>query len=149
MQIRATPKEMGLVFRRLANTLEPAVRAAERESGEEALKVAQELSSGPYTSAMLKALGHPYATRAPNPPQDAGVINRQLGEFYNSWRLRAPRRVGTVMRTRLVNVSYHAAFLEKGTRLMIARPIKEAIATRMENTRRKIMRRHLKTWARG
>lgn len=146
MTVKGTPAVIARIFRRYANTMERHVREAERESVDEALQVARELSSGPYSLAMLRALGHPYARARPNPPQDAAIINVQTGVFRESWEAGVPRRRGTVMRTRLTNTAPHARFLPRGTTRMIERPILTRIGERMRPVRRQIMRAAVAQW---
>jgi hypothetical protein len=145
--MRGTPKEIALILRRRANVLEKRVRDAEEASAKEALKLAQYLSTGLYSTAKLRQMGHPYAKRLPRPRGDRAMINYQTGNFYRGWRIRGPRRTSKGLVTKLVNVSREAAFFAdpRGTRTMIARPIKDRILERLYNTRRRLLDRAMRS----
>lgn len=149
MRISGSPETISFAFRRMKDTLEGYVRDAEKASGQYALEEARRLSMGTYSTAMLRALGHPYARARPRPPQDPAIINMQSGEFLFGWRLRAPRVDGGVMRTRLVNIAPHAKFLPHGTKKMIARPFEKRIRERVMTRRRALMRAALSRWGQG
>jgi hypothetical protein len=137
--MRGSPQQIALLLRRQALQFEQAVRQAERESAAEALAHARKLSSGPYKTAQLRALGHPYAVRNPRPPADAAQINVQTGRFLASWRVVGPRKTASGLATRLINDSPHARRLLQGTRHTIPRPILARVAQRIAASRR---RRH-------
>jgi hypothetical protein len=115
------------------------VRVAERKSAENAIEIARELSSGRFSSAQLRRMGHPYRLSGTS-PQDAAIMNRQSGQFYRGWRIIAPRKAGDEIRTSLVNDSPHARLLLRGTSRMIARPILTRIRERAEPGRRALYR---------
>lgn len=143
-----SPQQIALLLRRKALQFEQAVRQAEKEAAAEALQIARDLSSGPYSRAQLRQMGHPYATRRPRPPADPAQVNVQSGQFLAGWRVSGPRRTVHGLTTRLVNNSRAARLLLGGTRRMIARPIVERIGTRLSAKRRRLhsqaMRRALK-----
>jgi hypothetical protein len=143
-----TPQQIALLLRRKALQFEREVRQAEKAAAAEALQIARDLSSGPYSSAQLKAMGHPYATRHPRPPGDVAVINRQSGRFLSGWRISGPRKTKSGLSTRLLNNTPMARILLGGTRYMIARPILKRIGQRVATKRRQLhqqaMRRALK-----
>lgn len=143
-----SPQQIALLLRRNLLQFEQAVRQAEKEAAAAALAIARELSSGPYSSAALRQMGHPYATRRPRPPGDAAIINTQTGQFLAAWRVSGPRKTSSGLSTRLLNNSPHAWLLLGGTRWMIARPIIKRIGARVAAKRRRLhsqaMRRALK-----
>lgn len=104
-----------------------ATQDAGRKTGQFALEAARRFSSGPYTTAQLVAMKHPYARRLPRPPLPPEVINRQSGDFYRGWRLTGEAT--------LTNTSRHAIYLFTGTRRMIRRPILEKIASEVKGQR--------------
>lgn len=126
----------------------PFRRAAdlERAAEEEAHRITDALSSGPYSSAQLAAMGHPYGRgggaagggrsrrgrrgRSPAarqaPPLPPWIINEQTGLFRRSWQIRARVSRG-VLTVEAENTAPHARFLLGGTRRMIARPFMERL----------------------
>lgn len=137
---RGSPPQISLLLQRRGQQFAAAVREAERQSAQEALQWARTLSSGSLSRRQLRALGHPYAVRAPRPPGDPAIINLQSGRFLASWRVSGPRRTAGGLSTRLVNTAPWARFLSSGTGRMIARPILARIRQRLAASRR---RRHL------
>lgn len=135
---KALPR-IAYTMRRKALAFEGAVRDAERQSAQSALEIARELSSGRFSTAQLRALGHPYRIGGV-PPQDPAIINRQSGRFYHGWRIIPPRQSQGGLVTRLVNDSPQAKRLSRGTSRMIARPILQRIAERTRPRRRALYR---------
>lgn len=89
-------------------------------------------SSGPFSSSALATMDHPYARRHGSPALDPSTINVQSGAFRASWK-GAVTFVGlTVMRAEIVNDDPKADLLERGTRTMFARPIREEIEAQSE-----------------
>lgn len=140
---KGNPKRIALALRRRAIGLESVVREAEKQTAEEGLKIARFLSTGLYTLQALARMGHPYR-QGGSPPADPAVINYHRGVFYRGWKVRAPRKSGGVLVTKLVNDSPIAKFLSAGTRRMIARPILKAIRKRLTSKRRKFLTAALK-----
>src|SRR5262245_1459076 len=100
------PRPILLTLRRTARILEPAIRKAEQEAAQEALRIARRLSSGPFTAAYLRRHGHPYSRRhGARPPADPAIINAQTGAFRAAWRVTNTRRTSRGLQTRLVNDS--------------------------------------------
>lgn len=99
-----------------------------------ALGDAKALSSGPFTLAQLRKMGHPYARRAPG-ALDPAVINVQSGRFRQDWQADVPRMgdPGDVVRGRISNQSPVADYLQYGTRYMVARPVGLAVASALHN----------------
>jgi len=141
---KGNPRQIALALRRRALTLEAAVRESEKQAAEEGLKIARFLSSGLYTLERLARLGHPYATRSPDPPADPAVINSHTGVFFRGWKIRGPRKSGGTLTTRLVNDSPVAKFLLAGTSRMIPRPILKAIRMKLKGKRQKLLTAALK-----
>lgn len=107
---------------------------AERESAQEAKRLAEHYSSGPYSQATLTRMGHPYARRAPSPPLPPYFMNRQSGQFFSGWRWYLLVS-GDTISSGIWNHSEHGKFLEWGTRLMIERPILEQVEKEMQPKR--------------
>lgn len=123
-------------LRKKAEALQQQVRAAEDASAREALSIARTYSSGPFSTRALAAMGHPYARRAPRPPGNPAVVNRQSGRFRAAWRI-----VRSGDRIRLVNdAPYARYFNDRGTRLMIRRPITRAVAQAIRRSRERRLR---------
>jgi hypothetical protein len=135
--VRGSPKEIAVTLRRRALQMEREVRATEAETAREALKIARLLSSGLYTLARLRRMGHPYAAARPQPPQNRAIINAQTGTFFRSWKIRGPRKTARGIVTKLVNDSSVGPLLVKGTSRMIPRPIVDAIRERIAAGRRR------------
>lgn len=118
-------------LRKKATAIQQETRRAEEASAREALALAQRYSSGPVSTRALRAMGHPYARRAPRPPGSPAVVNRQSGRFRAAWRI-----VKTGDRMRLVNdAPYSRYFNDRGTRLMMRRPITRAVAQAIRRSR--------------
>jgi hypothetical protein len=140
LRIKATPREAEVLLRRRVEAVDRAVRDSEKATLADALKIAQKLSSGPFTTAMLRALGHPYSRRRPNPPADPAIINVQTGAFRAGWKATGPFNSRGGLVSRLRNLSPYAGFLFSGTSRMIARPIAQAIQGRVRDLRYRRMR---------
>jgi hypothetical protein len=96
-----------------------------------ALSRLQALSSGGVSSATLRAMGHPYATRDPRPPGPDYLVNAQSGRYRAGWQVSATMTGDTLTVTAENSTSY-ARFLRDGTRFMISRPL--AARVRLELT---------------
>jgi len=117
---------------------------AESVTLREAHRAAIRASQGPYSAAMLRKMGHPYARRAPNPPGDPGIINRQSGDFALAWSMESPRLQGNRMRSAVRNPAHYAGYLDKGTRLMIDRPIRSIVEKSIQRRRMERIKRAIK-----
>lgn len=118
-------------LRKKAEAVQQEARRAEEATAREALQIAQRYSSGPFSTRALAAMGHPYARRAPRPPGNPALVNRQSGRFRASWRV-----VRSGNRLRLVNdAPYARYFNDRGTRLMIRRPITRAVGQAIRRSR--------------
>ena len=135
---------IALTLRRRLLDLEKAVRAAEKESAQEALAIARRLSSGPLSAGDLRRLQHPYSTARSRSPQDPAIINVRSGRFRDAWRVTNPRRTAGGLVTRLINTAPYARYLLFGTRRMIARPILKRIQEILAPKRAAIYRKQLR-----
>ena len=118
-------------FSRAATALVRTVLSAEAQTVREANAAAVQAASGPHSTAQLKAAGHPYARRAPNPAFDAAIVNVQSGRFRAAFRALASRLVSGVVKSSVVNNSPEARFLTgQPTRYMVGR----ALASRVQRT---------------
>lgn len=127
-------------FAKIRDALPKQVARAEERNLREAKKIAVVLSSGPYSSAQLARMGHPYNKKKPHPPRGrADIINIQSGEsglFRSSWEMQGPvssLASGEIM-IRLVNIAPYS-FAMWGTKYMIPRRIDLTIAQRMRKKR--------------
>jgi hypothetical protein len=146
MRFRVSLKgEISTYFRRRSTAFQPFARAAEKEAAEETLKVLRELSSGPYSSARLREMGHPYRLGG-SPPADPAVINAQSGKFRAAWVVQPPRKKADGLSTRIVNTAPYAVYLLSGTDRMIARPILARMREKLRPIRQRIWRQHLAKW---
>jgi hypothetical protein len=132
-------------FRRKSTSLQPFARAAEKEAAGETLTILRELSSGPYSSARLRQMGHPYRIGG-TPPMDPAIINAQTGKFRAAWRVDPPRKRADGLSTRIVNTQPYAVYLLSGTGKMIARPILGRMREKLRPIRQRIWRQHLAKW---
>lgn len=128
-----------LALKKKAREIERRLRSAEEANAREALQLARAYSSGPFSTRTLAAMGHPYARRAPRPPGNPAVINRQTGAFRAAWRI---VKAGDV--TRVVNDSRLAQVFSRGTTVMIRRPIARAVAQAIRQAREKRLRAALR-----
>ena len=135
-----TPHEAALHFHKAAAALRPAVIAEEQVTTQAAKVAAVLLSSGPHSTAHLRAAGHPYARRAPNAAYDAAIINVQTGSFRSAWQTAAPTGGSAKITCGLVNRDKAARYMT-GTATMIERPIQLAVQARVRLPR--LQRIHL------
>lgn len=97
------------------------------ETAREGVRLGQDLSKGPYTQALLTAMGHPYAKRRPRPPLPTAIINYQTGNFYRAWAARNAVLRSGLLSAFVLNASPEATDLDRGTMWAIRRPIGETI----------------------
>jgi hypothetical protein len=114
-------------LRRMGRNLKDGLKRAEQANVADALRIARLYSRGQLTGADLQRMGHPYR-RGVTPPTDPAVINRRSGLFLRSWRAEGPTSTATAFTSRLRNDAPHAAFLLRGTRKMIRRPLLDRVA---------------------
>jgi hypothetical protein len=115
--------DFGRQLHSAAGDLESVLGEELERFADRAIHSAVSWSSGGFSSAQLAAMGHPYAKRAPHPPQDPGIINRQSGTFLRSWRSSGLEYTLEGLGIRVFNEAPYADYLDKGTSLMILRPI--------------------------
>jgi hypothetical protein len=117
-------KDLARDVRAFKGDLVKASERANKRTGEAALRLAKEMSSGLFKSPILASLNRPYAVINPGGPMpygDPAIINKQSGTFFRSWHLRAlPSSMPTLL---LVNDAPYAKFLEFGTRFAVERPL--------------------------
>jgi hypothetical protein len=134
--MKVTAQEAGAILRRRAQALDREVREAEKDALSYAVKTAEKLSSGPLTTAALRAMGHPYRIGG-SPPANPAIINVQKasGGFRDSWQTEGPRKQGAGLVSKLTNTAPYARFLFAGTSRMIMRPILDSIRSRTSQYR--------------
>lgn len=93
---------------------------------------AVEMSSGPYSTARLRKMDHPYARRHGSPNLPAEIINAQSGMFRSRWQAQILSSSFGSAVGRISNDSPVAEFLVKGNDKMFARPIDQAAADKTE-----------------
>ena len=121
-----TPAAAAAHFRRAAAAVRPAVIAEEQQAVQQAKAKAVALSSGPHSTAQLRAAGHPYSRRKPDASYDAAIINVQTGAFRGAWQTASPIGDGSRITGGAVNRDRAAKYMS-GTKNMIARPIGAAV----------------------
>lgn len=136
---RFTPIQAAGALRRMASRLRSEAEQAERQTLAQGLGLARSLSRGPYRAAQLRRMGHPYR-RGGRPPADPAQINRQSGVFLRSWRAEGPRNLAGTFSGRIVNSAPWAGFLDRGTRRMIRRPIRERVLSLLRPARLRRLR---------
>lgn len=108
--------------------IDHAVFQAVEATIEQAVQVARERSSGPFSLSQLAKKDFPYAKRHGSPLLPPDMINAQSGEFRDAWTGRMTgARTGEIR-----NDAPHADFLQFGTKHMFRRPIKEAVEAEAE-----------------
>ena len=127
-----TPREMIAELKRRKIQLSSECAKAEALTIKEAKRLAVAYSSGPFSSAQLRKMGHPYARRAPNSRFPA-VINVQTGQFRSNWHT-GKANSPDMLKTWLINDDRVADFM-KGTKLMVERPIIQAVQKLIEKDR--------------
>lgn len=136
-------KTVGLIIARWLSGKSPEIKRAlydsERVSAHWGVQIAKNLSKGPFTSAHLKAMGHPYSRRKNRPPMDPAIINKQSGVFLSAWVARPTKETTNSFSTRIENFAPHSTFLIKGTRKMIARPILQRVREKLAPFRRRTL----------
>ena len=128
--MRVSLAQAAAVLQRKAEATVREVRRANEVASYEALQEARKLSSGPFSSRQLAAMGHPYARRRPRPPLPAHIINVQSGRFRRAWRI-----AGHGDALRIENTDPKGRRFRRGTLRMIARPIAVAVAARVRAKR--------------
>ena len=99
--------------------------AAEAVTLQEAKARAILLSSGTLSTAELRKRGHPYARRNPTSPNPQ-IINAQTGVFRQAYTTPPPVPSASGVTASVVNVARYSGYM-RGTRLMVARPLPQAV----------------------
>ena len=133
-----TPAQFAVKMGQIGNALQSQVLAAECQNLQNADRAAVRLSSGPHSTAQLRAAGHPYARRRPNPAYDAAILNIQGGGFVRDWRTDGPRRGTGGIVSRLTNSNKVVKYL-KGTKNTVARPVVNAIIKAVQPKRKNLL----------
>jgi hypothetical protein len=129
-----TPRQIEQEFAKLANSLTRNVTRAVVETAREGVQIAKQDSSGRFSLRRLRQMGHSYARRAPNPPDDPAIINKQSGVFRAAWTVEPIHSTtGGATVGYVVNRSDRVRWLtERGTRLIMGRPIESRVRNRIE-----------------
>lgn len=124
-----TPREFEREIKRRVVATAKALAQAERDNIALAKSIAKSYSQGPYSSAQLASMGHPYSRRAPRPPMPSGFINVQRSRrFVRSFStVQRGRHNNNRIVTELNNNSPEWQYLKYGTRYMIKRPLGELV----------------------
>ena len=115
----------------MKGNVKKAASWAEEMAAKDALKLAQQLSSGTKTESDRRKADFPFAVRHLQPKWVPWLIHKHTGEFYRGWQIQKGLRQGEGIF--VVNYSEHAAELKHGTGVAFARPIDEKIITMMES----------------
>lgn len=129
-----------------AQSLEDALMEAVNAAAAEGLRIAQDLSTGQYSSKQLRKMGHPYAKRNPRPPQDAAIINLQTGIFKSAWQVIPAAKNLNSISAFIRNDSFVADFLQYGTDRMMVRPIRDRVEEKLANVLEDQVRHYLGKW---
>jgi hypothetical protein len=121
---------------RMERALRQNIRQAEARSVKEAKQAFVKRSSGMLSTKQLRQMGHPFATRAPQPgAADPTVINDQGGPFKQDWTAFPPTTNGAgTMQSSVINLDPKAPLMF-GTARMIKRGIDDAVADEIEPKR--------------
>src|SRR6186997_3006498 len=125
------PEQIARLLTRAAERLTVEMRKAERASQTQAIELARQYSQGPYSTAELRRLGHPYARRHGAPGLDPSLINRQSGLLARSWRREGPLEKDGGLHTSVFNDAPEAFFMG-GTEKMFERPLPERVLAEIE-----------------
>lgn len=117
--------------------------AAMKVVEKQALKVAKDLSSGPYKQRTLTRMGHPYARRNPFRigADYPARINVQTGAFRSSWKTDTRVNLKSIsVRVRNTDPKARKWLTERGTGRMVGRPVLKALAKRVTKPAQKELR---------
>lgn len=123
-------------IRQMQERLKANLRQAERENLRDGKRIARKYSTGSISSAELRQLGHPYATRAPQFVQHPAIINRQSGTFFGAWSTHLGSWQSGGMVSVIRNSAPYAGYLDRGTRYMIERPIRDFVQRDLKQIRK-------------
>lgn len=121
-------KDLAAAYHYRAQRMRTTMRESNKHNARMLKRKAREYSGLTcHSLADLRRMGHPYATRAPNPPHPAYMIHIQSGGFRAKWYARTRVR-GDDYILEFGNASGELAeWLERGTTKMIPRPIMATI----------------------
>ena len=120
-----TPAQFSAHMTKAAAALPKRLVAAEAVTLQEAKARAILLSSGTLSTAELRKRGHPYARRNPTSPNPQ-IINAQTGVFRQAYTTPPPVATASGVTASVVNVARYSGYM-RGTRLMVARPLPQAV----------------------
>ena len=120
-----TPAQFSAHMTKAAAALPKRLVAAEAVTLQEAKARAILLSSGTLSTAELRRRGHPYARRNPTSPNPQ-IINAQTGVFRQAYTTPPPVPSASGVTASVVNVARYSGYM-RGTRLMVARPLPQAV----------------------
>ena len=120
-----TPAQFSAHMVKAVAALPKRLIAAEAVTLQEAKARAILLSSGTLSTAELRRRGHPYARRNPTSPNPQ-IINAQTGVFRQAYTTPPPVPSASGVTASVVNVAPFSGYM-RGTRLMVARPLPQAV----------------------
>ena len=120
-----TPVQFSQHMMKAVAALPKRLVAAEAVTLQEAKARAILLSSGTLSTAELRKRGHPYARRNPTSPNPQ-IINAQTGVFRQAYTTPPPVPSASGVTASVVNVAPFSGYM-RGTRLMVARPLPQAV----------------------
>ena len=120
-----TPAQFSAHMTKAVAALPKRLIAAEAVTLQEAKARAILLSSGTLSTAELRKRGHPYARRNPTSPNPQ-IINAQTGVFRQAYTTPPPVPSASGVTASVVNVARYSGYM-RGTRLMVARPLPQAV----------------------
>ena len=120
-----TPAQFSQHMTKAVAALPKRLVAAEAVTLQEAKARAILLSSGTLSTAELRKRGHPYARRNPTSPNPQ-IINAQTGVFRQAYTTPPPVPSASGITASVVNVARYSGYM-RGTRLMVARPLPQAV----------------------
>lgn len=156
MLSRAIASQLLQQFQRIEQEIEKdidgRILSAERKSARAGIDIAKRFSSGPFKTAFQRQLARasgfpgsqgkglfstgatvypgPFSKRRPFPLLPVGMINKQTGLFYQSWKVRFAYSTTSQRPTFVIyNDAPYAKFLEHGTKWAVARPLADQIVT--------------------
>ena len=120
-----TPAQFSAHMTKAVAALPKRLVAAEAVTLQEAKARAILLSSGTLSTAELRRRGHPYARRNPTSPNPQ-IINAQTGVLRAAYMTPPPVATASGVTASVVNVAPYSGYM-RGTRLMVARPLPQAV----------------------
>lgn len=137
--VNTDPARIAARNRRRAGEIQTALQHAQRITGQSLLRRSIRMASGTRTTALLRAMGHPYSRRRSSPPGDPAIINAQTGRFRAAFKVQISTSSDDV-KVYLLNTDPKAIWLFQGTRLMIARPLRVRVQQQeMPDWRRRLI----------